>query len=258
MARDFPASGRGTGHRFVAAEFLATRALAALAGSRTEAGDSGTGCHPLDILCDALAREDTLTLEQMMAALPGAAASPDEMIDRHIPELARRLGDRWFEDISSFAEVSIASSRLQRLVREVGQRRESYGKSQDDARALLVVPGAEQHTLGATVAANQLRRNGIFVDMSVGEPITTLQHKVEREGFAMIGLSVGTDESLRSAPAIISAIRKTGRETPVILGGASFADAGGFACDCGADLVTESIPEALEFCDLAATAHAGN
>ena len=66
------------------------------------------------------------------------------LADIYIPEAARRMGDDWLNDQLSWLDVSIATARLQSLVREIGA---AWTADQADSHSLgavlLLVPEGE-------------------------------------------------------------------------------------------------------------------
>ena len=89
--------------------------------------------------------------------------------DLYIPALARRLGDDWLDDRVSFMEVTLASSRMQGMLRAIGAAwTADLADPAQQGALLLIVVRNEQHTLGAMVLLGQLRRMGVSVRLSVG------------------------------------------------------------------------------------------
>lgn len=81
----------------------------------------------------------------------------DALLLEVIPRAGVILGERWANDTLSFVDVSIASARLQELVRRHGLR-----ATQAAATPLIpvIMPPWEQHALAATLAAHRINRAG--------------------------------------------------------------------------------------------------
>jgi NAD(P)-dependent dehydrogenase (short-subunit alcohol dehydrogenase family) len=89
------------------------------------------------------------------------------MADAYIPAAAQHLGSNWVSDRLCFAEVTIATARLQALVRAIGTRWGGDPAHLPGRRSvLMIVPDTEQHTLGAVVATGQMRRMGLSEDLA--------------------------------------------------------------------------------------------
>jgi len=147
----------------------------------------------------------------------------EDLLDQIIPDTARLLGEEWLADERSFADVTVATSRLQQTARTIGARHERDGLNIPIGhRALLVLPETEQHSLGAFIIANQLRRQGVWVQMLFSCDAHDLEAFFEDHPCSMIGLSIGSDQSLAQAPANIRKIRSFAADIPIVLGGTTF------------------------------------
>jgi methanogenic corrinoid protein MtbC1 len=171
-------------------------------------------------------------------SLRGRGVSLERIYLDLLAPTARRLGQLWLDDLCSFAEVTVALSRLHRVVRElspafVTDRRPSHARRR---AALLPVPG-EQHTFGLLMVSEFFIRAGWEV---WSEPTTTeeeLTSLVGREWFAIIGLSVACEDRLEQLPALIRAVRRASRNPAlgIMVGGRIFAEQPGLAAEVGAD-----------------------
>ena len=84
----------------------------------------------------------------------------DTIVDHCIPIAATRLGEAWVKDTLSFSEATIGSANLQILLKHIAQDRENSFISETGKRFLICVHESEQHTLGALVLGDMLRRQG--------------------------------------------------------------------------------------------------
>jgi len=230
-------------------ESLAEHALAILAASSLDAPSTDRSSGVRD-LYDALANSDQATYQQRILSLIAEGDTSDDLIDHTIPDLARGLGEEWCADKVSFADVTIGMSRLQQTVRRHGAPKEVDGlRFPLGHRVLLVLPEANQHSLGIFIIANQLRRLGVWVQLALDCKIDQIGPLVEDQNFAMIGLSIGAPRSLEQAHKLTQSARDAATNTPIILGGAAFADdLGAAASDFGADFIAKTAQEALDFC----------
>lgn len=152
---------------------------------------------------------------------------------------ARRLGDLWVADLCHFMDVTMALGQLQHLLRRFGGHAcrvaagREYGR-----RALLVSAPGEQHTFGALMVAEFLRRAGWDVSGEVGASGNEVVAGVRDEWFALVGLSVSSEHHLGALASTIRAIRCSSRNAAVVImvGGNVFLEHPDFVARVGADV----------------------
>ena len=163
---------------------------------------------------------------------------------------ACELGQRWERDECSFSDVTIGLIRLQCAARRMGRRGPAH-LANDAAPAaprilLSAVPG-EQHGFGLALVADGFRRAGWNVAVSVAG-VSPVQ-RVAREGFDLVGLSVGTRERAAGVPALCDGLRRAScrGDLGVLLGGPLFAapDMPASATTWGVDAVIRDAREAV-------------
>jgi methanogenic corrinoid protein MtbC1 len=215
----------------------AQRAAASAAAAPYEAG---TTAGPEDVvaLVALIVTSDVPTALAFVETLRARGATLDRLYLDLLAPAARRLGQLWVEDLCSFADVTVALTRLQHLVRELSPAFVVDGRTADVRRriALLPVPG-EQHTFGLVMVGEFFQRAGWDV---CSEPATTdaeLLALVEQEWFAVIGLSVGCDSLVARLPALIRAVRRVSSnpDIGVMVGGRVFTENASLAALVGAD-----------------------
>ncbi len=84
----------------------------------------------------------------------------DTVVDYCIPLAATKLGESWVNDTLSFSETTVASANLQILLKLIAEDRQISFNSSNGKRFLICVHESEQHTLGALVMGDMLRRQG--------------------------------------------------------------------------------------------------
>jgi len=84
----------------------------------------------------------------------------DTIVDYCIPLAATKLGESWVNDTLSFSEATVGSANLQILLKLIAENREIGFESSNGKRFLICVHESEQHTLGALVMGDMLRRQG--------------------------------------------------------------------------------------------------
>ena len=195
------------------------------------------------VLLDALLDPEPESAARVLRGI--VVAGPDRFVDVLLPEAARRLGEMWRQDRIGFAEVTIASSRLQGALREVDQV--DPGLDVPDAPLVAVVlrPG-ETHSLGATVAAWRLRRAGASVMLMLNLPIETIERNVGGGDLSAVCLSSSGGVDAETLAGLVGRLRAASG-APVLLGGAILEDVDTEALRraCGADRVSREPEDAL-------------
>lgn len=232
---------------------LARKAITVLASGASRPG--GALDKRLDRLCDAFLSDDDDLRHDAIVAMRGDDISAADIIDHIVPATARLIGDRWFADRISFADVTIATARLQEAVRALsmvgqnGQRRPI--PAADGPAILLIIPRVEHHTLGAFICADQFRRLGYRVDIAIDQHPRQIAVTLRQKAYAMVCITASGRRTLASATELVNMIRTTvTRVTPIVLGGAVLDLGKGMTDPTGADHVARDVQSALRVCGL--------
>lgn len=187
-------------------------------------------------------------LSKLVRERVGAAA----VADLYLPELARQMGEDWMEDRLSFVQVSLATARMQAMLRAIGCAWSADAAAPGAERAVaLVVPRCEQHTLGALVLLGQLRRLGVTVRLMLGPMPGELGAVLRRGGMGGVLISVAGTGMLAHVCDLVKEIRKEGADgLPVVVGGAVLQSDIEAVRSTGADLVTADLHDALRACGI--------
>lgn len=136
-----------------------------------------------------------------------------------ITAAARMLGDQWLSDDRSFADVTLGSGTLHRLLATIRHR-----ASPPSRRGLVVLTTApgEQHTLAIHVLGDIFQQAGWEVVAEPNLAPEELVAMVSAEPVAMVGISVSSDDFLASLGRIIPRVQESSlnRSVAVMLGGA--------------------------------------
>ena len=230
---------------------LASRAIAELA-ARRQSQRPALSEQLLERFVEASRNTDEAPLREAMDDILRNGIPRDEVVDLYIPEAARRLGDAWCEDGLGFAEVTIGSARLQRLVREMSPSpRETDNTNTAQGAMLVVVRDGEFHTLGAMVAASQLRRAGVSVRLMLCEPDRDVIRAIREERYLATLFSVGAAEKVAEFREFVAQSRDAARGKMLVGLGGAMGHMGDEAKDLtGADFVSTDAREALRQCGL--------
>ncbi|MEL6466468.1 MAG: cobalamin B12-binding domain-containing protein [Pseudomonadota bacterium] len=236
-------AGRTREHESLASEVIS------ILKNRQVVGPSGARQIVVDYLVRvATARvhyDAALVLEEIGAY----RLTNDALIDLYIPQAAQHLGALWMTSDLDFASVTVGALRLQALLGEAshGLTREHVAQSHV-LHALVVVPEAEQHFLGASVVAAQLRRLGCDVSLSINETPSQVVGRVECDRLDMVLFSCARAAGLETTLRTVKKIRQVGGLLPVIaVGGAYSGVTDTIREEAGVDLVTNTAKDVLGF-----------
>ena len=203
----------------------------------------------VDELAEAVSRPGRERLDSMVSRLLADGFPVERLIDVLIPSVARLLGDRWCSDSASFASVTIGSARLQSLVRHLSP--EPAAPESGRTGAAIVLRRGRQHSLGALVAASQLRRAHVPATLCIGRPDVEAAAFVRGGGFGMVALSIPAGSDLEADAAFVESLRQASPGTPVVVGGGGIE--GSLETSriaLGADFATTDIRDAARRCGL--------
>ncbi|ABG29876.1 hypothetical protein CEP88_11080 [Roseobacter denitrificans] len=186
----------------------------------------------------------------VLAELRGYRLSVDAIIDLYVPAAARMLGEQWVDDKISFADVTIGTMRLQALLADAsGASCVDHKVGAVRLNALVVIPQNEQHFLGASVVAAQLRRLGCEVAMSYDEDHGALTARLINDVPDLVLVTCGRLETLPSVANTIQVVRKAvGNDPTLAVGGACQVNKQRVMEITGADIVTSVAEEAVAHC----------
>ena len=202
----------------------------------------------------ALAR-DAGDCNDVAAQAIAAGMSGTMLQDVVIPAVARDLGVRWSADNLAFVDVTIATARLQSLVRGLEASRRGAVVDTLAAEVCVVVPAGVQHTLGATVLVAQLRERGHAVRFLLGATASDVARSLQRDRPAAVFISAIALEKLEILQSVVEKIRRHAHGVHVAIGGPSIMSATDMKRATGADHVGWDVDDALMHCGLTARPH---
>ncbi|MEM7074674.1 MAG: cobalamin-dependent protein [Pseudomonadota bacterium] len=242
-----------------AIRFLVESALRTL-NSKVVTSEPKTRDQWISRLCQALMSESEADYMSVIRALKSAGVTSEEVFQSYVPAAARYLGELWVSDRASFVDVTIGASRLQGMVRnsESGSSARWSDRSIPLGQSvLMIIPEHEQHALGAFVAADNLRRHGLWVHMAIGLKEPELVELIRSSRFAMIGISAATRPSLDKTTGLIDYIRtQIDYVPPIVIGGRAVDEDSNAVRRTGADFAVKTAREAIEKCALTSVSEA--
>lgn len=242
-----------------AIRFLVESALRTVISNTAEA-EPRTREQWIERLCEALMSQSDSSYRAVMASLVASGVSTEEIFQSYIPAVSAYLGELWVSDRASFVDVTVGASRLQGLFRD----KEVDAPAQWSDRSiplgqsvLMVVPQFEQHALGAFVAADNLRRHGLWVHMAIGLTREELAELSGTRRFAMIGITVATRNSVEKTTELIDYLRSNANYMPpIVIGGRAVEADPNAVSKTGADHAVHTARDAIEKCGLSSVAEA--
>ena len=163
--------------------------------------------------------------------------------------VARHFGKRWEAETSDFVEVTLGLKKLQDLAHQLSEANsEAPVPAKSGRRALFVALPKEQHVFGAQLVGEFLRRAGWDTWDAPGANEPDILSLVEREWFAVVGLSISTASQLPALAALIRKVRRASvnRNVRVMVGGLPFAGHPERVTKVGADATALDGKDAVE------------
>ncbi|MEX0310713.1 MAG: cobalamin B12-binding domain-containing protein [Tateyamaria sp.] len=216
---------------------------------RQAVGPAGARQIAVDYLVRAITRREEFDAHLVMEEMSTYRMTLDALIDLYIPQAAAHLGALWKSSDLDFAAVTIGALRLQSLLGEA-----AHGLTRHEAdtegvfHALVVVPETEQHFLGASVVAAQLRRLGCDVSLSINETAPQIINRVVYDRPEMVLFSCARAAALETVRRTVTRIKSAVDPVPVLAaGGGVCGQADEIRDQTGVDLVTNTAKDVVGF-----------
>ena len=172
----------------------------------------------------------------------------DTIVDYCIPLAATKLGESWVNDTLSFSETTVASANLQILLKSIAEDRQISFNSSNGKRFLICVHESEQHTLGALVMGDMLRRQGHSLKIKLDAKFSEICDLQNANDYDAIFFSCASFLSAKETVGCVKKIRQTFRDgIPIFLGGSNIEQISEGINLKDFDLVTSSLEAATEY-----------
>lgn len=229
---------------------LASAVLSALS-DKTDEGSRTIRGSVVHKLIKATLKGGAFNSETLLFDLQDNRLSPDQIVDLYIPQAAHSLGCMWQDDEISFAQVTVATARLQGLLTLLAPPWsfciEHGGASPS---VLLILQSTDCHTLGPHVASAQLRRMGASVRVLFGPDSETVLRILAEEPVDLVMFSSSRTEALAAIAAMVADIRANFcSPPPIALGGIILGLTDRAKDQTGVDLVTGDVRVAFKLCE---------
>jgi len=123
---------------------------------------------------------------------------------------ARLIGELWSRDAMDFVNVTIALSRLHRVMHEFSQEFLSEGNAESNGLSLLLMtePGS-QHGLGVFMLSEFFRQAGWRVTLASPQDIVDFKRIFLSDWFDAVVLSISTDRQIDAVAKSLPELSKT-------------------------------------------------
>jgi methanogenic corrinoid protein MtbC1 len=195
-----------------------------------------------------ITRDGPQKTEQYITELLNLGMGIDLIVLELIPRIARKLGNQWASDSLSFAEVTIATGRLQKLIYSLDHLYQETRTSPTTTHSILVTaaPGSH-HTLGPLILSNYFTWAGWSVLSESAPSERFIETTVTSKSLTAIAVSIADYDQLDRLPKLIQSIRSKSLNPAIIVltGGSLYnADAMSFG-HIKADIKSSTPEEAL-------------
>lgn len=205
------------------------------------------GNAAIELLCDALVSRDDQAAADLVESARLHGMSADTIYHAYIAEAARRLGTRWDRDEATSAEVILGAGRIYTILRDL--------RLVFLAERLTAAPGAEAvfasvpgevHGIGATIAADTMRRKGWDITLRLGLGHEKLVSEIALLQPAILGLSVSLPSMTFATARLIVAVRIRCPQVWILVAGQIVGHDPDIARIVDADAAAATIEEAAD------------
>ena len=202
--------------------------------------------HEINAFSDKVLAASTEELEQFVRHMRDHAPAIVPLLTNLLAPAARHLGDLWNDDLCDFLDVTIAMSKLKRLI--AAFQDSSFEVILDPRhRALLLCLPGEQHLFGLEIVAEAMRLAAGAVVIAKGDSATGQAALIRRDWFGICGLTLSAPAGLAETARTIGMIRQASlnRNLGVLVGGKVFVGQPQLAAQVGADAAPEDARAAV-------------
>jgi MerR family transcriptional regulator, light-induced transcriptional regulator len=162
---------------------------------------------------------DEAALDAYVSGLLRRGLSADRFLLELAAPTARLIGEEWEEDRCDFVDVTLATGRLQRLVRSSGARLPAADPVEPASRPsiLLASPAGQSHTLGLLMVGEFLHAAGWVVQLGAPFDEAPTLDLVAARHLDVLGLSVSLTDPVAPVREEIRRIRRRSRNRSIAI-----------------------------------------
>lgn len=200
----------------------------------------------IDSLAHIVIGNDLQAAASYVTTLRGRGLSMETLYTELLEPTARYLGKMWDEDECDFIDVTIGVARLQKLLAIFNETYDLPDLATRRQVLMALAPG-NQHSFGASMIDRLLFAAGWQVQTEYSGQSEDILQAVQKNWFAVVGLTVGSDGQLDALKSVIADIRLASQNVHVgiLVGGSMFTENPALATAVGADATAPNAPAAV-------------
>lgn len=172
----------------------------------------------IEHLCHALLCEDALAGAQFITDAQTQGASDEAIYLHYLAPAARTLGEWWNDDLITFVDVTLGTSRMYAIMRALRRKFNATPKPDGKTAVFAAAPG-DTHTLGVSMAADLFRKMGWDIDLLLGRSHDELVDEISQSDALIIGISAGGEHSLAALARLVVALRISKPQAFIVISG---------------------------------------
>jgi methanogenic corrinoid protein MtbC1 len=176
------------------------------------------GDEEIDRITQLLLSTEDGAFELAITVLKTHGVSINYIVLDLIPMIARRLGKQWEDDTLSFAEVSIGTNKLERVIHKLDYLFQVTQLEKRSNRSILISNFPEsQHSLGTLILSNYFIHSGWRVYRPENNSLKSISRELESNSHDVIAISISCNEQLEQLPNTISFLRGKSQNPKIIV-----------------------------------------
>lgn len=194
-------------------------------------------------------QEDARTSVDYVKKMHGSGTALEDIYLLLLTPVARKLGEMWEEDESSFTEVTIALWRIKQLMYDLSPIFHQYAEQGKTGSSIMLVPlPGSQHNLGLFMVSEFFAKAGWRIWGELAATEEEIVSMAANEWFDIVGLSASVREQFPQLKELIQRIKAKSKNpnVGVIIGSPVFNQFPELIDDIGADMFGMDAADALE------------
>ena len=200
-------------------------------------------------LTNLVLQEDARISVNYVKAIHTSGTSLEDIYLLLLTPVARKLGEMWDADESSFTEVTIALWRIKQLMYDLSPIFQQYAEQNKKGSSIMLVPlPGSQHNLGLFMVSEFFARAGWRIWGELAATEDEIISMSANEWFDVVGLSASVREQFPQLKELIKSIKAKSKNphVGVIIGSPVFNQFPELVDDLGADMIGIDAADALE------------
>lgn len=200
-------------------------------------------------LTNFVLQEDARASVSFVKEIHASGTSLEDIYLLLLTPVARKLGEMWEQDESSFTEVTIALWRIKQLMYDLSPIFQQYAGQNKTGSSIMLVPlPGSQHNLGLFMVSEFFAKAGWRIWGELAATEDDIIQMAANEWFDVVGLSASVREQFPQLKELIQSIKAKSKnpKVGVIIGSPVFNQFPELIDDLGADMVGMDAEDALE------------